>query len=323
MQRFALRLTLILLVILAAAGAARADVCVTVDEGHDMFSPRDREAAVLMVSKQFELAGEHVAAEGCASPYPVSHIMLGNTILVTMNGPRGTREGKALGMDDLPALYNQMVRSIVTGKPMTGFNVVDRTNVTAAQSSAERVHGDSLWYARLGYGSVFGDKAYAGPSMGLGYRFELDSFGVDVSFLNFQSRSSSGGYNYNYYGPSDNAFSGSLLKIEGLYFVDPKANTSTYVGAGLSWGGTDFGQGWHGSGLQGELTAGYELPRASSLRVFLQADAVLPFYEVSALRYPPTWRGAGPIAFTAEHRYAPSLVFSLGVGWQRNRHGRP
>ena len=321
MHSFALRLSMIPLVILAAAAAARADVCVAVDEAHDMFSPRDRAAAVLMVSKQFELENEHVAVEECASPYTVSHIVLGNTILVTLTGPRGSREGKALGMDDLPALYSQMVRSIVTGKTMTGFNVVDRTNVTAAQSSVERVQSDSLWYARLGYGSVFGDKAYGGPSMGLGYRFELDSFGVDVSFLNFQSRSSSGAYSY--YGPSDNAFAGSLLKIEGLYFVNPKANKTTFVGGGLSWGGADFGQGWHGSGLQGELTAGYELLRASSLRAFVQADATLPFYQSSTVRYPVNYRGVGSIPFTTDHRYAPSLVVSLGVGWQRNRRGRP
>ena len=92
---------------------------------------------------------------------------------------------------------------------MTGFNVVDRTNVTAAQSSAERIHGDSLWYARLGYGAVFGDRAYGGPAVGFGYRYELDSFGVDVSFFNIQNKSDG----YAYYGPSGSSnasFAGRL-----------------------------------------------------------------------------------------------------------------
>ena len=183
-------------------------------------------------------------------------------------------------MDDLPALYSQMVRSIVTGRPMTGFNVVDRTNVTAAQTSTRRVQSDSFSYARLGYGTVFGNHNQGAPAMGFGHRAELDSFGIDVSFLNYQIQPSNTSYaSTGYYG-SDGGVSGSLLKLEGLYFLKPAANASTYVGGGLSWGGTHFSKGstnshtsWHGSGLQGELTVGYELPRASTLRMFVQADA--------------------------------------------------
>src|SRR5262245_5480248 len=216
--------------IVAAAAAARADVCVAIDTARDTLPASDRAAAVLLVGRQFEQNGERIAPEGCANPYTLSHIALGNTIIVTLAGPLGQREGTALGMDDLPALYSQMVRSLITGRPMTGFNVVDRTNVTAAQSSAERIRGDSLWYARLGYGAVFGDRAYGGPALGFGYRYELDSFGVDVSFFNVQMRTSHE-YSYYYpYGTADNAFAGSLLKLEGLYFVRPKTNSTPYFG---------------------------------------------------------------------------------------------
>src|SRR4029079_18749924 len=139
------------------------------------------------VGRQFELAGESFVQGDCPSLYRLSHITLGSTILVRLTGPGGEREASALGLDDLPALYSQMVRSIVTGRPMSGFNVVDRTNVTAAQSSVERVTADTFWYARLGYGGIFGDRASGAPSIGLGTRIELDSFGLDVSFLNFQA----------------------------------------------------------------------------------------------------------------------------------------
>ena len=207
---------------------------------------------------------------------------------------------------------------MVTGRPMSGFNVVDRTNVTSAQASSERVPADGFWYARLGYGGLFGDRTYGTPAIGFGYRVELDSIGVDVSFLNYQISSSN---DYGYYGSSSrHAFAGSLLKLEGLYFIHPEANKSTYVGGGMSWGGTTFGNGWNGSGLQGELTAGYELPRASALRMFVQADAVLPFYQVSATRFPVNYRLNSPII--TEHRYAPSLVVSMGFGWQRDRQRR-
>ena len=99
--------------------------------------------------------------------------------VVTLSGQNRQREGTALGLDDLPALYSQMVRSIVTGRPMDGFYVMDRTNVTEAQeASRKRVQSDSFGYARLGYGSVFGDRGYGGPTLGFGYRAELDSFGI-------------------------------------------------------------------------------------------------------------------------------------------------
>jgi hypothetical protein len=317
MRRFALCALMMSVLLLAGVGPARAEVCVAIDEARDTFPAADRAAAILLVSRQFELAGEQVAPEGCSTRYTLSHVRLGNTILVTLAGPGGHRDGTALGMDDLPALYSQMVRSIVTGRPMTGFNVIDRTNVTAAQASVHRVEADSLWYARLGYGSVFGDRAYGGPAIGFGYRHELDAFGVDVSFLNVQSKQSEP---YSYYTPSTGAFSGSLLKLEGLYFVNRTANATPYAGGGLSWGLASFGNGWHGSGLQAELTAGYELPRASTLRTFVQFDAALPFYSVSAVRLPANYRLGVPL--TREHRYAPSIGVSLGIGLQRNRRTR-
>jgi hypothetical protein len=305
---------LIVPVFLLATGTARADVCVAIDEAHDNFATADRAAALLVVGKQFELAGEHVAGPACPNQYLLSHVRLGQTILVTLAGPGGHRELTALGLEDLPAVYNQMVRSIVTGRPLAGLGVTDRTNVTAAQASVQRVEADSLWYARLGYGTVFGDRAYGGPAMGFGYRHELDSLGIDVSFLNFQSRASQP---YAYYGPSDGAFSGSLLKLEALYFLRPEANRTPYVGGGLSWGNTRFGSGWDGTGLQAELTAGYELPRASTLRTFVQVDAALPFYNVNTFRVPANYRLGAPI--TTEHRYAPAITVSLGMGIQRHR----
>src|SRR5258708_3008618 len=99
----------------AQTRTAPADVCVTVDEAHDTLSPQDRAAAILLVARQFELAGRGAVSEGCPAAYTVSHVMLGNTIVVTLSGPNGPREGTALGLDDLPALYSQLVRSMVTG----------------------------------------------------------------------------------------------------------------------------------------------------------------------------------------------------------------
>jgi len=323
MRSYVIRTTVVAL-FLCAAAAAQAQVCVRIDESHDTLGGDDRAAAVLLLSRQFASAGEQVVAD-CPAPYVLSHVKLGNTITVTLSGPKGNREGTALGLDDLPALYSQMVRSLETGRPMAGLGVVDRTNVTAAQASAQRVHSDGFFYARLGYGGIFGNHTYGVPSFGLGYRAEVDRVAIDVSFLNFQVSSSDFSYT------ASSADSASLLKLSGLYMVNRDANSTPYFGGGVSWGHTSVNEaqpviytpgapggtyttGGNGSGLQGELTAGYEFARATTIRMFVQTDAILPFYSVASQSF--SSRGV-PLASTS--RWTPSLVMSIGLGWQRGR----
>jgi hypothetical protein len=290
-----------------------SEICIIADEARDNLTPPERAAALLLVSHQFELEGKHVVPAGCSNSYSLTHSRLGNTIVVTLTGAAGNREGVAGGLDDLPALYSQMVRSMVTGRPMTGFNVVDRTNVTASQAAPLRVQSDSFRYVRLGYGSIFGDRGYGSSALGFGYRVELDSLAIDVSFFNFQIQPRAGT-------TSNGATAGSAVKLEVLRFMNPDANASAYAGGGVSYGGmsfggSQFGNRWHGSGLQGELTVGYEFPRASSLRMFVQADATLPFYKAKIETYS---RSPGQTIAT-QQRYASALAFSVGLGWQRNR----
>jgi len=312
MVNFVLRVTLTALLV-GASSSAYADVCVAIDESRDTFAPGDRAASLLLVRTQFEKEGERVVPAGCAKSFVLFHAQLGTLIVVTMSGQGTTWQATAQTLDDVPAIYSQMVRSIVTGRPMAGLSVIDRTNVTSSQEHARRVHSDSLWYGRLGYGAVFADRTYGTPSLGFGYRAELDSFAIDVAFLNFQF-SSPGHYS------SPSASASSLLKLSGLRFLDPHGNRSAYYGGGLSYGFQSISRGmvsygigsystsWSGSGLRGELTAGYELARATSLRVFVQADVTLPFYSVTS-----ETRSSNGLLST-ESRYAPSLVVSVGVG---------
>jgi hypothetical protein len=303
-----------------APGSADADICVSIDEARDTFSQQDRAAALLVLIRHFELAGERVVPPGCQTPYAVSHVQLGTTVVITLSGPNGQRDATARGMDDVPAVYSQMVRSLLRGQPIDAQGIVDRTNVSAVQASApNRVHSDSLLYARLGYGGIFGDRTYGGPSAGvIGYRRERDAFGIDVSFFNLQYQPSNRSYGYSPQGTAGMA--GSWLKLEFLNFHTPFADRSRYLGAGLSWSSANLDNGsksWRGSGLQGELTAGYELGRTSTIRVLIQADAGLPFYKLTARSY--SYSPAYPYVYSGntEHRYAPSLAFSMGIGWQR------
>lgn len=298
--------------VMAGATAVSAQTCIAIDEEHDMLAPRDRAAALVVLKTQFQLAGEQIVDTGCTAAYVVTHVRLGRTITVTMTGPKGTREGKALDVDDLEPIYNQMIRSFLTGKPVGSFGVIDRGNVSAAQNTPERrVQSDSFWYARLGYGGVFSQETLGAPSIGFGYRAEFDNFGVDVSFLNGLTRTAT-----SYYTSDASVNGGSWLKLEGLYFANPRSNRTPYYGGGLSWGGIDVYQNsrnWSGNGMQGELTAGYEIGRAASVRLFVQTDAILPFYTAASTTYAAR-------LVSVEHRYTPTLLFSIGVGWQKGRN---
>jgi len=313
--------SLVVAFIACTPARARADVCVTIDEAHDTFSRSDRSAALLLLKRQFELAGEHVVEAGCPEAYVVSHVQFGTRIIITLSGPKGQRDATAMGMDDVPSVYSQMVRSLVRGQPMEASGVVDRTNVTETQAAPQnRMHSDSVWYARLGYGAHFADQAYGGPSVGfLGYRREGQRYGIDVSFFNFQYKSSDRTYSY-YSSLGSSGMTGTWLKLNMLRYFSPNADRSPYIGAGLSWSTTNLDHdntSWEGDGLQGELTGGFEMGRAGSIHVFLQGDVGLPFYQLRSTTY--TFMGPPPNGYqsTVSHRYVPSASFSLGLGWQR------
>ena len=183
----------------------------------------------------------------------------------------------------------------------------------------------SIGYARLGSGGAFADRFRPAPGFGLGYRGEFESFALDVSFLNYIFRADP-------YENGGNVLAGSFLKLQALRFLNSRSDRSAYLGAGLSWGGVIADRGtstaptyvsWHGSGLQGELTAGYELRRRTPVRLFVQADIGLPFFKARADSYTYTLpRSPGAILrpVTVAERYIPSAVLSLGLGW--NGHHR-
>lgn len=312
-----LRLSLFSGLLLSIATAAHADVCIVLDAAHDSLSAPEQSTALVLVRRQFELEGEHVVDSGCQASYALSHARLGQTIIVRLTANAKTWEAVAT-LDDLPAVYSQMVRSIVTGRPLDGLSVVDRTNVSDAQANVRRVHTDSLWYARLGYGVINGDRGYGTPAIGFGYRAELDAFAIDVAFLNFQFDGTDS------YAGTSHGSAQSLLKLSGLRYFSPKSDRSFYAGGGMSYGRTEFGsygygpnstsKYYHGDGLQGELTAGYELSRSTSMRIFVQADAVLPFYEVTAETFTASGRYPYYPIVSTDHRYAPSFVVSVGLG---------
>jgi hypothetical protein len=180
----------------------------------------------------------------------------------------------------------------------------------------------SFGYARLGYGGAFADNVRPAPAIGFGFRGELPSVAFDVSFFNYMIG------NHRYY-DDGSVFAGSVLKLQILRFLNGEADRSLYVGGGLSWGsisadsnGTPYSSSWHGSGLQGEFSTGYEFRGNTPLRVFIQTDVGVPFFRATRESYtlfpqPGTFRS--PVV---DHRFIPSAVVSLGMGWDTRKRRR-
>ena len=75
--------------------------------------------------------------------------------------------------------------------------------------------------------------------------------------------------------PSGRARSaGDFVRLAGLWYGSPRANSSAFCGIGL-------GYGWSGgaNGFDATITAGYEMLRATTMRALLQLDVTLPTYS--------------------------------------------
>lgn len=292
--------------LLAAPGLAHAATCVVVDEARDGLAPEERSAAQTLLEDTLRHNQVPVAREGCTETWTLYHVRLGSNVTVVVRSPRGERRETVQKIEDLPAMYDQMVRAVLLRAAATNDSeAVTRKNVSESQVRTRRVAADAFWYGRLGYGVTPAGGLHGGPAFGLGRRWELDRIGIDVSVLNLIVYQDNDGYE---------GVGGSWIKLGVNYFLDAQANHTPYFGAGLSWGGNgvtteDYDD--TGSGLQGELVAGYEMFRASTLRLFFEADATLPMYR--NLRR--TYNEAGTT--DREYRYAPMFTLSLGVGWGR------
>ena len=298
------RLALALIVLGTLARAASADVCVVLDAQRDTLAPGDQRAAQITFTQALAKAGVQVTNQNCTTTYTFYDVKLGDTITVYAVGPTGTREARASKLDELPMVYEQLAHSLVTGEPMsTGGGNVDRTNATNDQMAPRRVASDNVKIFRLGYGGVTGPATATGPVFGFGWRFELDQVAIELAGDMIEAADSS----------SRNAGFTGDIRIGVMYYQDPIANASFYYGGGLGYGasaidvnGMDFG----GAGLEANVSVGYETLRASTIRLFGELTATLPFYSASEVDF----SGTG----SSSRHWLPSIGLSLGVGWGRS-----
>lgn len=289
------------------SGTAFAAVCVEVDESRDNLDSREQAVVRTMVEDSLRNRGQNVGRENCDTTYIIYSLQLGSTITATIVGPEGSKTLKAHNLEELPETYDQLVGASLDGGNASG---VSRHNVTKKQAAPRREKADSLWFVRLGYGSVLGGDFSSGPGFGIGWRYELDSLGIELATFNTvlgtDGGNEGGGYNF------------TLVRLGGLYFFDPIATSSMYLNGGLSWGwshvqtttDTEYNS-FSGSGLQGEIAIGYEFLRASTIRLFVEANAMLPFYTA-------THNGWLSSQNDRDSRYTPTFLISLGVGYDSN-----
>ncbi len=294
--------------------SAHAGSCVRLDTTRDSLAAEEQKAAAFLFEEALRREGRTVDTSNCTEEWILSHVRLGNSITVVVSSPQGRRSDRVSGVEEFPAQYSQSIRALLTQQDPRNemASVVDRTNVTSAQVDVKRVESDSIFFVRLGYGAVSGPDNGGGPLLGFGWRKELNRIALDFAFANMlvlsnQRDDSFGG------GP----FSGGPLTLVALgvnYHFRPLANGTPYAGLGLSftrWGGSDDGK-----GLDVRLSLGYEMFRASNLRLFVQADGILATYEVTRTDWTDwiDWTDFSRNIRTSTFRPA-AIAISVGIGW--------
>jgi hypothetical protein len=281
----------------AVPSQAKADTCVALDTGRDGLSHDEQQAARVLFEEALAQAGHSVTGADCSETWTLYHVKMGDSVTVVAKGPYGTQKRRVSAIEELPAVYDQMAKSLTQGSPATNDSeAMSRDTVTASQTKPQRVKADHMWYVKLGFVGGSADRVHTGPLFGFGTRWELDRFALDVSFLTFALLDQGSG--------EDSGVSGEFIGLSGHYFFNPSANHTPYVGLGVGYGGQSLPAGFDGSGLHGKVAAGYELFRASSIRAFAQLDLTLPFY----LTHDET-------ESRDEDHYVPTLGLSVGAGW--------
>lgn len=288
------------LVACALSSQAWADTCVEVDVTRDGLDEAERKAVITLFEDALSENGESVGTAPCSDPWKLHHVRLGESITVVVRGPSGTQKRRVKSIEDLPPMYSQMVRSLLTGGSQANDgSAIDRTNVTETQAARQtRVRADKVWYLNLGYGVGAGDEVRFGPRFGLGHRWELDRFALDLSFLSFQLLESDDDLDV------DNGISLELVGLSARYFFAYQANHTPFVALGLGWGTQSLPGGESDSGMNGKASLGYDFFRASTLRMSIQVDAMLPFYKV-----------AESFEADGQEHFVPTFGLTLGGGW--------
>ena len=193
---------------------------------------------------------------------------------------------------------------------------INRHNVTNKEAAPNRVRDDSLAYVTIGPAWMPNIESNELPiALGAGWRRELDSFALDF-----------GGNLYLAVGNEDSEEGGvsGTVSLMGHYFLDGVADSSAYLGMGMGYGfvamnksteNTELAESgllYSGAGLHGKVAVGFEAMRSSTIRLFVQLDATLPFYDVEL-----DIEEEFDTLNEEDSLYAPIFGISIGGAWTK------
>ena len=299
-----MRITTLFILTLIHSSAGWADVCVKTG-GSDNLSSDEQTAVKSLLVQAFQKAGEPPAEAACENEYTLTNIRLGKSITTKINGPKGSRTMQVDRIEELSSAYEQMAYSIIKGTKLgdNSSQGVTRHNVTAKQAVPLRVESDSLAVVNLGTGFALGSSLESLPiNVGASYRYELDSFAIDI------------GGSFLFMVGDDDGTAFAQGTLSGLYFFNGEANHSLFAGAGLGLSALGFSKDskfFDGGGMHARAAVGYAFFRASTIRMLVQADLTLPFYQVDATTLIDD-------DSKSEKLYAPVLGLTLGVAYTRS-----
>lgn len=302
--------------LLFASPSVHAGSCVRLDSTRDTLTGEEQKAATLLFEEALTREGQTVDPTHCTEEWVLSHVRLGDSITVIVSSPHGRRSDRVRGVEEFPAQYSQSIRALLRRQDPSNelAGPIDRTNVTSAQVDVKRIGSDSVFFVRLGYGVTSGEGNGGGPLLGFGWRKELNRIALDFTFGNVLVLSDDRNDRY-----SDGPFGDGSVTLVALgvnYHFRPLASGTPYVGGGL---GFTRWQSDRGKGLDVRLALGYEMLRASNLRLFVQADGILPTYEVTRTDW-SDWSWNAPPSSTATSTFRPAtMALSLGIGWGGGR----
>jgi hypothetical protein len=269
------------------ANQAHAAICVEINESTDQLNESERQSALFLL-KEGLLENGAVVEGDCSDNWSLTHLRLGGSITVSAVSPNRRLKLTVSSEADLPGVYSQIANAIVHNKEIG--DSLARDNVTRDQASPKRVKAEFMSIVTFG-GTLYPPAGAAvAPTFGFGMRVELDTWAIDVSGKVAL--------------PPDAlqaAFFSASGHLNGLYFLDGQANHSFYVGGGLGYGGIAYESAGNlsGAGFDLQGIGGFEMFRASTMRMLVQGHAGLPLYVLDGA---DTW--------------SPQFGLSIGIGYK-------
>jgi hypothetical protein len=261
---------------------AYAGDCVEIDSDRDNLTADQQRSAQLLFSNSLESEGVTVG-EPCDNVWKLSHVRMGDSVTVRAEGPERIETMTTSVIEDLPRIYSQLASAMVNGTELAG--AASRDNVTVEQSrNQRRVRADYLATMRFG-GALLSPSSGVLPMFAGGMRLELDRYAIDADWTIVVDTNDD----------AENFGMGGHLNV--ISFTDPLAMHTPYFGAGMGYGGVTSDVGGN-AGFEGQLFGGYEMFRASTMRLFFQGNAILPAYTLD------------------DGSWFPTMSVSMGIGYK-------